>query len=235
MKKIIQTLTVVVSMIPCLLVSAGEVRQVSWKDLVPGHLTSKDLMANLNQEQRDIAIWVINMLEQLPDRGPDTEQYYQQVDEAMPTLKKAGIDIADIMAKRKEIQTAVVKELNDQNIRIAGYLLPLEASAGKMPLKIAKAYADFSQPGFPVANAIDGKPATGWAVAGHEKKGQSRTAVFAFDKPLAGGPGTMLTIRLRHESQYRQHNIGRFRISLTTAAKPSLMRCTSAGFGRTRR
>ena len=123
---------VIVSMIPCLLASAGEVRQLSWKDLVPGHLTSKDLMANLNQDQRDIAIWVINMLEQLPDRGPDTEQYYQQVDEAMPTLKKAGIDIAEILAKRKEIQTAVVKELNGQNIRIAGYLLPLEASAGKV-------------------------------------------------------------------------------------------------------
>ncbi len=132
MKKIIQTLTVIVSVISCLLASAGEIRQISWKDLIPGNLTSENLMADLNKEQRDIAIWVINMLEQLPDRGPDTEQYYKQVDEAMPTLKEAGIDIAEIMAKRKKLQTAVVEELDGQSIRIAGYLLPLEASGDKV-------------------------------------------------------------------------------------------------------
>ena len=132
MKKSIKTLTVIVSMIPFLLASAGKVRQLSWKDLIPGHLTSEDLMADLDKDQRNIAIWVINMLEQLPDRGPDTEEYYKQVDEAMPDLQKAGIDIAKIMAKRKKLQTAVVEELDGQNIRIAGYLLPLEASGGKV-------------------------------------------------------------------------------------------------------
>jgi len=97
-----------------------------------------------------------------------------------------------------------------------------EARAKPRAVKIAKALADFSQPGFPVQNAIDGKPTTGWAVAGHERKGQNRTAVFVFDKPLAGGPGTTITVRLRHESQYTRHNIGRFRLSLTSSQKPSL-------------
>ncbi|MFQ5731749.1 MAG: DUF1549 domain-containing protein, partial [Planctomycetaceae bacterium] len=101
-------------------------------------------------------------------------------------------------------------------------LTRFEVAAGKSPVTIARAFADFSQSGFPVANAIDGKKSTGWAVAGHEKTGQNRTAIFVFDKPLPGGPGTTLTIRMRHESQYRRHNIGRFRLSLTSAAKPSL-------------
>jgi hypothetical protein len=50
----------------------------------------------------------------------------------MPTLKKAGIDIAEIMAKRKEIQTAVDENLKGQDVRIPGYLLPLEVSDGKV-------------------------------------------------------------------------------------------------------
>jgi hypothetical protein len=46
--------------------------------------------------------------------------------------------------------------------------------------------------------------------------------VFVFDKPVAGGPGTTIAVRLRHESQYSRHNIGRFRLSLTSSQKPSL-------------
>ena len=101
-------------------------------------------------------------------------------------------------------------------------LTRFEVLAGKTPVKLARATADYSQPQFPVANAIDGKPSTGWAVAGHQRKGQNRTAVFQFAKPLAGGPGTTLTIRLRHESRFPRHNIGRFRLSLTSSPKPTL-------------
>ncbi len=90
------------------------------------------------------------------------------------------------------------------------------------PVKIAAAVADFSQKDFPVANAIDEKPNTGWAVAGHVKKVPKRQAVFTFAKPIAGGLGTTLHVRLKHESMFKNHNIGRFRLSLTTAKKPSL-------------
>ncbi|HEV3258448.1 MAG TPA: PSD1 and planctomycete cytochrome C domain-containing protein [Gemmataceae bacterium] len=89
------------------------------------------------------------------------------------------------------------------------------------PLKIAAAVADYSQNGFPVASAIDGKGAPGWAVDGYRKQ-ENRTAVFTLAQPIAGGPGTIITVRLRHESQYAQHNIGRFRLALTSADKAGL-------------
>jgi mono/diheme cytochrome c family protein len=89
------------------------------------------------------------------------------------------------------------------------------------PVKIASATADYQQGGFPVAQAIDGNRATGWAIEGHAKGGD-RTAVFTLAEPIPGGPGTTLIVRLRHESQYAQHNIGRFRLSATTVAKPTL-------------
>jgi hypothetical protein len=113
-------------------VSAGLIRQLSWDDLIPSHLSGENPLADLTQDQQDMAYWVINMLATLPKRGPQTEEFYEEVDEAMPMLEKAGIDIVAIMTKRKEIRTAVVEKLNGQNVRIPGYLLPLEAAGGKV-------------------------------------------------------------------------------------------------------
>lgn len=90
------------------------------------------------------------------------------------------------------------------------------------PLKFAAAVADFSQQNFPASNAIDGKPATGWAIEGHVKGAPRRTALFTFAKPLTAPAGATLTLHLRHDSIYAKHNIGRFRISSTGAAKPAL-------------
>jgi hypothetical protein len=88
-------------------------------------------------------------------------------------------------------------------------------------LKIARAAADYEQPGFPIAHAIDADANTGWAVDGHTKA-QDRRAVFTFEKPVPGGEGTTLTVVMKHESQFAGHNIGRFRLSLTSADKPGL-------------
>lgn len=89
------------------------------------------------------------------------------------------------------------------------------------PVKIASAVADFEQAGFPVANTIDGKPDTGWAVEGHVKPA-NRAAMFILDKPLVAGTETTLTVVLSHTSSFAGHNIGRFRLALTSADKPTL-------------
>jgi hypothetical protein len=88
------------------------------------------------------------------------------------------------------------------------------------PVKLVAADADFSQENYPIANAIDGQADTGWAVAGHEKPAD-HAAVFTFAEPV-GGPGVRLVVKLKHDSQFAGHNIGRFRLSLTTAETPSL-------------
>ena len=119
-------------LIPGLLWAADQPRQLAWADLIPAHLRTQSLYAGMDQDQQDMARWVINMLENLPDREPDTEQYYQEVDEAMSSLKKAGIDLVDIMAKRKKMRTSVVEALGGQQIRLPGYLLPLDVSGGKV-------------------------------------------------------------------------------------------------------
>jgi cytochrome c553 len=88
-------------------------------------------------------------------------------------------------------------------------------------LKISAAIADYSQNGYPIAHAIDDDPFTGWAVDGNTKA-ENRQAVFTFEKPIPGGEGTVLTIVMKHESQFAGHNVGRFRLSLTSDEKPRL-------------
>lgn len=102
--------------------------QINWDNLIPAHLKSEDLLKDLDEDQLDMVHWVINTLESLPKRGPETKEYYQEIDKAMPALKKAGIDIVAVMEKRKRIRTAMAEELNGKYVRIPGYLLPLEIS-----------------------------------------------------------------------------------------------------------
>jgi hypothetical protein len=88
------------------------------------------------------------------------------------------------------------------------------------PVKLSGVEADFSQDTYPIAQAIDGQASTGWAVGGHQKPAD-HAAVFKFEQPV-GGPGQKLVVKLHHDSQFPGHNIGKFRLALSTSDKPSL-------------
>ncbi len=87
--------------------------------------------------------------------------------------------------------------------------------------KFKQAVSDFDQPGHPIAQAIDGNLETGWAVNGHVTAADHR-AMLVLESPVSVSPGTLFVFRLRHESPYAKHNIGRFRISTTGVDNPSL-------------
>ena len=91
------------------------------------------------------------------------------------------------------------------------------AADGPKPVKLIKAVADHSQNGHDIGTAIDGNNESGWAVL--QQIGQPHEALFQFEKPL-GVAGDEIQIQLQFQSQYAQHNIGRFRISLTTSDQP---------------
>jgi hypothetical protein len=94
---------------------------------------------------------------------------------------------------------------------IAVSVAPKDAPQNVQTVKLVRAESAFSQKEFPVANAIDANPATGWGVDGEGRK--DRSAVFHFEKPLSFPAGAMWTIRI--EQQYGgQHTIHRARVSL---------------------
>ena len=93
------------------------------------------------------------------------------------------------------------------------------ANATKLVLQNAR--ADFSQQGFDVKTAIDGKVAdvdNGWGIS--PQAGVNHTATFEFKEPIGDGSGSLLTLEFKQTVISTQHTLGRFRISVTTSPCP---------------
>ena len=90
------------------------------------------------------------------------------------------------------------------------------------PVQLQRPQADFSQQGFEIAKAIDNNPGTGWAVV--PQTGRNHIAVFE-TKDKVGMPGgtTTLTFTFLQQFPGKEHNIGRFRLSVTTMPPPVLL------------
>ncbi len=87
---------------------------------------------------------------------------------------------------------------------------------------LAKAEASYSQRDWEISKALDPNKSSGWAVDGNSKGGPVRVAVFTFADPIEAGPGSLMQVQLDQDCPIKNHNIGRFRLSLTTIAKPSI-------------
>ena len=81
----------------------------------------------------------------------------------------------------------------------------------------------------PVEFAIDGKKETAWGIDnGPGRRNQPRQAVFGVETPISHPGGTLLTFRLYqthggwNSDDNQSHNLGRFRLSLTTAPDASV-------------
>ncbi len=85
------------------------------------------------------------------------------------------------------------------------------------PVKIIAATADYSQPQFPVEQAIDDDPErSGWAInVSGGKLNVNRSAVFVLEKPLAEDD-VRVTLNLVH-GHTGSYSLGRFRVSVTPA------------------
>ncbi len=100
--------------------------------------------------------------------------------------------------------------LTDISVEAAPATRPLDAK----PVALASACADWNQPNFPIQNALDGKPATGWAIDNGDS--DDRTVIVAAAQPFGFDGGTIVRMRLGFESQYAQHTIGKLRISASS-------------------
>ena len=95
------------------------------------------------------------------------------------------------------------------------------ADAKPVKFKLVRPRASFSQDGFPVGNAVDGNPGTGWALM--PQLGKNHEASFELEKPeeaqkLASKGGTWkLTLEQNHGAA---HVVGKFRVNLTGTKLP---------------
>jgi hypothetical protein len=98
-----------------------------------------------------------------------------------------------------------------------GLVGPDGDAARAKPVAFGRAVADYSQPEYPVGNAIDNNPATGWAIA--PQFGVAHKAIFELKQPLNLPEGGKLVFTLLHQFG-TQHVIGKFRLAATTAKAP---------------
>ncbi len=95
---------------------------------------------------------------------------------------------------------------------------PLKAGdkSASVKLKLTAGQARFAEKEMPIANAVDGKPATGWRAK--DKPGVENGAVFVIAGGFAGFEGgTVLTFR----ADFRTDVIGRLRLALSTGPMPA--------------
>src|SRR5579872_2408393 len=86
-----------------------------------------------------------------------------------------------------------------------------DAADAPQTIKLVSAAADFSQDGYPAANAIDGQSTTGWAIHGPGKWNVNRTATFHVDPAAKTGGPIRWTIKL-DQQHGTQHTLGKFRV-----------------------
>jgi hypothetical protein len=95
------------------------------------------------------------------------------------------------------------------------FLSEIRLLADGKPVTLAGASQSFAAGGATAQKAIDGDPQTGWSVNGGQ--GRSHYAIFRLKTPLASAKQLKVTMLFE---RYYAAGLGRFRLSLTSAAEP---------------
>lgn len=179
-----------------------EARQLKWVSVTPTSLATKN-GAVLTHEGNGLIV--------ASGPNPDRETY------TVSFKPGAG----DWTALRLQIDSDI--ELPGSNVArgwVSIILSELEidvadSKAPPRPLAISEALAQEpkrGRNGFPAFAAVDGDPTTGF---GNDRGGPPNRLVVHFRSPLNATDDTVLTVRLRQESEFRKATIGRFRLALS--------------------
>lgn len=183
-----------------------------WKILEPKKLTSA---TGAKFEQKpDGSTLVI---------GPATKREVYIIESAAPLNKFTGLRL-EVIPDPSHVGGAVGRGL-EGNIVLSRIHLFVRPPKGEVyEIKMTQAKATFSQEFYPVQRALESEnPAVqGWALAPRHK--ERHTAVFSIPKEVEIPEGSDLLVTLDHSyrSDYAGFAIGRFRLSVTDDAKPSL-------------
>ncbi|MBX5494462.1 MAG: DUF1553 domain-containing protein [Bryobacteraceae bacterium] len=144
--------------------------------------------------------------------NPDNETYVVTLKPGAGTWTALGIEVIQdeslpgIRVARgsdRVVLTEVEAELTDSS-----------GKRRKLPFALATS-STAASPDLPAMAAIDGDSKTGWGISTYGE-GQNLFLALRFQETLRTEPGSVITLRLRHDSDYRQATIGRFRIALSS-------------------
>ena len=108
-------------------------KELSWPELIPDQPVFDDPFASLTSDQLYDLSLVARVRELEASGGKVTESDIAERSEATARLSEQGVDVEGLLAKRQEVTAkrraaaeAVVPGLDGEQVRIPGYLLPLE-------------------------------------------------------------------------------------------------------------
>jgi len=138
--------------------------------------------------------------------NPDTETYTVRLKPGKGEWTALGIDI-------HQEESLPGNRMGRGSDRFVLSEVEVELGGERLPLTRATTTGFGEPPGFPAMAAIDGNPRTGWAVA----FGEHRNAFLAlrFARKVSTAEDSVITVRMRQESEFRRANIGRFRVALS--------------------
>ncbi len=156
----------------------------------------------------------------LTGKNPDNDNYRLELKPEPTTLTGLRIEAVPHAAftkggfARSDSGNFVLTQFSVEVLR--------DGASSRETVAIAKAEASFEQGGWPIADTLDGKPDTGWAVNHPADMTIPRQAMFVFREPLKLDSGATLIVTMKHESPHKFHNLGRFRLSATNVPTPKL-------------
>ena len=99
--------------------------------------------------------------------------------------------------------------------------------SGRRAIEFAVALADFSQPQFEAVNAIRGNDKQkGWAVG--SKLGENHSLTLVTKQAVEAPEGSKLVVTIEQQSTFKQHTLGKFRLSATASDQVQLWAETPA-------
>lgn len=92
-----------------------------------------------------------------------------------------------------------------------------DPGSGRTPLRFTDAKSDYVQKGHDTRSLITDAKGAGWAVdAGQGDKRVRRSLWLRLEQPFAPPNGDRLTLILKHQSQWPEANVGRFRVAVSS-------------------
>ncbi len=136
---------------------------------------------------------------------------------------KAKTDISEISSLRLEalmdptMTGGGLARSDSGNFVLTGFEASIikEGLKEPAPLIIGSAEATFEQGSYKISTSYDGNSETGWAVHQGKIVDKDHEAVFRLKEKITAGKGTTIQFVLRHDSQNANHNLGRFRLSIS--------------------
>jgi hypothetical protein len=141
--------------------------------------------------------------------NPDNETYTVTMQPGAGTWKQLGLEVV----MDESLPGLRVARGAD---RLVITELEVETGGHKVPFATGAANLSNQAPEYLPAGAIDGDPKTGWAINAYNETTKAYLAL-RFAKPLETSAGTVLTVRIRQDSEFRRATMGRFRLALSAS------------------